>query len=126
MVAVIILAAAGVSFFFFKKHWLNNRYRRAALRELNTLGTGNDSKEELLEEVSILLRRVAVQAYGRSEVAPLSGDRWLAFLDRTGKTDRFSLGEARVLGTGLYQSSVEADMDRVIGIAKHWVKEHRR
>lgn len=127
VVTLLALAAISLGIFFIRKLWLRNRYRRAALRELHDLGTNpqNDQKE-LLKKLSTLLRRVAVQAYGRNEVAPLSGDRWLEFLDRTGQTNQFSQGAAKVLGSGLYQSTIEADMEQVRKLIQRWIKEHKR
>lgn len=127
ILALVISATVCMSTYLARKYWLKNRYRRAALRELKNFDiTGRDNKQALLEELSILLRRVAVQTYGRKQVAHLSGDKWIAFLDKTGNTDQFTMGEAKILGSGLYQSSIEADMDKVRGIIQRWIKEHRK
>ena len=126
IVLLVALASIILSILCVRNWWLCNRYRRTAIRELSNLKNNPQDNQQTLREISTLLRRVALQTYGRKNVAPLSGDQWLTFLDRTGKTDQFSQGPAKVLGCALYQSSVEADTKQVIQIIHKWIKEHRR
>ena len=106
-----------------------NRYRRAALAALAQLegsyAPGDEQTLPLLREVAALLRRAAIEAYGRSTVAQLSGDEWLAFLDRTGRTDQFGTGPGRALGTMLYQPALHADRNAVCRLAAQWLRRHR-
>ncbi|MCT4373510.1 DUF4381 domain-containing protein, partial [Yangia mangrovi] len=55
-----------------------NAYRRAALAELGRAGT--------TAELAAILRRAALAAFPRAEVASLTGADWTAFLSRTGKS----------------------------------------
>ena len=124
---LLALAAVFLVIFYLRKYWLQKRYRRAALQALGNISLHDEmNKQVLLEEMSALLRRVALQAYGREKVAPLTGEPWLIFLDDTGKTEQFTSGAAKVLGDGLYQSSVEADMEQVMLIVRNWIKGHRK
>src|SRR5690348_12337591 len=52
-----------------------NAYRRAALGELDAADA---------RDISAVLKRAALAAWPRGEVASLTGTAWLAFLDRTG------------------------------------------
>jgi len=127
IVLLLSLAAVVLVISYLRKYWLQRRYRRVALRELGNFSfNDNNNNQALLEEMTVLLRRVAIQTYGREKVAPLTGESWLAFLDSTGKTDQFTLGAAKVLAAGLYQSSVEADMEQVLLIVRNWIKGHRK
>lgn len=56
--------------------WRANAYRRAALSELRGLA-------DAPSEQAKLLRRTALVAFPRQDVASLIGDDWLGFLDRT-------------------------------------------
>ena len=77
-VLVLLLLWLGWRFW---KRWQANAYRREALRELGEIETAPERLPELL-------KRVALVAYPRAEVAELSGDAWLGFLDGTlGSTD---------------------------------------
>ena len=115
------------AFRFLHKYWQQNRYRRIAFRELQNLEqNAPDNPQILLENVSILLRRVALQAYGREKVSPLSGEQWLAFLDSTCGTDRFSTGPAKILGHGLYQQTPVFDARQVTQAVRQWIKGHKK
>jgi Domain of unknown function (DUF4381) len=91
-----------------------NAYRRAALAELETVEA---------RDISTVLKRAALVVWPRAEVAPLTGAAWLAFLDRTGRTDAFTSGPGRDLerlafgGTG--------NRDAILAAARDWVRNHR-
>jgi hypothetical protein len=60
-----------------------NRYRREALAELARLEAGLDeagARSRLVDAVPPLLKRVALAAWPRAEVAALSGATWVVFL----------------------------------------------
>ncbi len=110
--------------------WLRHRrrlkWRRAVLAELEALrreyvpGDG----AAYAENVSALLRRVALARYRRDEVAALSGDAWLAFLDRHGGGDAFRRGPGRVLGDALYRPRLEVDPDALTQVARDWIEKN--
>jgi hypothetical protein len=127
VVALITLVAVIAPMYFLRRRFLKNRYRKVALNKLSLLDSHNKGNAlVVLEEISAILRRVAMQTYGRRSVAPLAGDSWLEFLDTTGKTSKFSNGAARVLGSELYRPTVEADIEQILLIAAKWIKEHRQ
>lgn len=126
IVALVTLAALILALYLVRRYLRRTRYRRLAIRELEILMAREKDNRALLEKISALLRRVAIHAYGRQEVAPLSGTAWLAFLDRTGKTDRFSRGEGKILGDAIYRASPEADMAGVRRAAEKWIRGHRQ
>lgn len=130
MVALAACALMAWGGWWLWRYVRRNQYRRAALATLARLERDYDSGDEqtlpLLREMAALLRRVAIQAYGRSTVAPLSGDQWLAFLDRTGRTDQFSTGPGRALGTMLYQPALHVERSEVCRLAAQWLRRHRQ
>src|SRR5262245_13976995 len=96
--AVLVLAAwAGWSGW---KRWQAAAYRRAALAALQQLKartTDEAQRESALRELPELVKRAALAAFPRQQVASLSGAAWLAFLDRTGHTDAFTRGRGQLL-----------------------------
>jgi hypothetical protein len=72
----IVFAIASLLLLWFVVHqvrgWRKNRYRREALNELAHIE---------VTELSALLKRTALSAWPREEVAVLSGPAWLKFLD---------------------------------------------
>ncbi len=93
-----------------------NAYRRAALQEI--AAAGNDPAT-----VAQILRRTALTAFPRSEVAGLHGEDWLAFLDRTYGGTGFLRGPGQLLAVAPYAQSAEtADLTP---LAAEWVRCHR-
>ncbi|OIP44555.1 MAG: DUF4381 domain-containing protein [Deltaproteobacteria bacterium CG_4_10_14_3_um_filter_60_8] len=101
------------------------RYKKIALQALARLTASQDEARLLVPEIASLLRRVAIESYGRPAVARLTGAAWLEFLDRTGKTSQFSQGPGQVLGTALYQPDLAVDPAQVCEVVKTWIKGHR-
>lgn len=97
-----------------------------ALEELEHwhLRSAAGTDAEAAGELAALLKRAALTRYPRSAVARLSGDAWLAFLDASGATDRFSTGDGRVLGDLRYAPTVAFDADALHALARHWLRLH--
>jgi hypothetical protein len=66
---VVFIAAVGWRVY---RAWKRNAYRRAGVDLLRDAGTAYD--------VSVILKRVALAAFPREDVAALWGDEWYAFL----------------------------------------------
>ncbi|MGY0793771.1 DUF4381 domain-containing protein [Azospirillum argentinense] len=106
-----------------------NAYRREALRVLDALegDIGKADAALLAQRMASLLKRAALAAYPRSEVAGLDGASWLAFLDRTAGTDRFTTGPARRLPDLVY-GAAEGGTDalrEIAATARLWLRTHR-
>ena len=112
LIALALLAVLAL------RRWRANAYRRAALAAL--ADAGDDPAA-----IADIVRRTALAAYGRTEVASLYGAAWLAFLDRTGGGDGFTEGPGAVLAVSPYR----VDPERVPGLgelAARWVRRHGR
>lgn len=103
--------------------WQKNRYRREALAELKRLLTQGDSASALAG-MSELLKRTAVTAFPRGEVARLTGPEWFAFLDRTGGT-RFSSSLGEGLEQSVYLGSQDAADPALAAEVRRWIKRHQ-
>lgn len=106
---------------------------RAALRQLDDLGKAlarDGDRRRFVVGVSQLLRRLALVRYPREQVAGLSGDAWLAFLDATGGGSGFTQGAGLVLAESAYrpdafpnQDSYGAfDPERLSRLAADWIR----
>lgn len=119
-VAAVLLIATAV--------WLIRRWRQVtvaklALRELDALQKDSTlGMTEKLRRLSILLRRAGLSAYPREDVAGLTGEDWLEWLDRPLGTPRFSRGVGRALLDAPYRPVGDADMDRLIALCRDWLK----
>jgi len=104
------------------RHWILHRransYRRAALREIRA---AVDSPAALAE----ILRRTALVAFPRSQVAGLYGDEWLAFLEHTGGGKAFREAPGRAFARAPYAKDAGEAME-LAALAARWVRHHRR
>jgi len=74
--------------------------------------------------VSILLRRAAMVRHGRKEVAALTGDRWLAFLDRECSHKEFVNGVGACLVDAPYRRQQEVDVNSLASLVRSWMREN--
>ena len=96
--------------------WRANRARRIALRELAALSreyeqTGDGTR--LAKDLSELLRRALLAYAPRKDVAGLTGERWLAWLDRGLDEPVFENGAGRLISSLPYRDpeSMREDAD---------------
>ena len=91
-----------------------NAYRRQALLELERVEAC---------DISAVLKRAALVAWPRAEVASLTGETWRAFLDRTARTDAFTRGAGRDLEALAFGGP--GDASGVLAAARSWIRRHR-
>ena len=124
-IVALLVAAAGLVFQFVR-HRRANRYRREALAELARLQRAGAAPGQMLTQLSLLLRRTALAAFPREQVASLAGTAWLAFLDRTSSGRQFSEGDGRVLAGGPYQRTPpnDAELRSLAVLTRQWIRGH--
>jgi hypothetical protein len=112
--------------------WKSGAYRRAGLARLAQIEgqlASPGSEVAALRELSDLLKRVALAAFPRKQVAPLYGESWLRFLEHTCDSCTFTVGPGKLLNsvtsTGQEALHVNADHGReLIDFARRWIKGH--
>ena len=121
--AAVLLAALAAGLRLWLGHRRRTAYRRAALAELRTLAPALARGDPgALAALDRLIRRTALAAFPRAEVATLAGADWIAFLDRTGGAfDPY----AAPLVAGPYAPRPPAfDGPGLVGAARHWIARH--
>jgi Domain of unknown function (DUF4381) len=114
------------------QRWRAAAYRRAALAELQqlkTLAANPKQREAALQQVPELIKRTALAAFPRGDVASLSGMEWLRFLDRTGQTNAFTRGRGQLLPELAYDPRGTAQMDasaveELFSVVRRWIDRH--
>ena len=115
------------------RRWSDNRYRRVALGELQ-LHAENMQQEALrdfsLRQIPVLLKRTALSAYPRNQVASLAGKDWHQFLNSKLKDSSFTESAATTLDTISYSSGTLSGIDSravavLINASRHWLKHHQ-
>ncbi len=120
---ILVLTLLALSIYFGRSHLRRNRYRKYALQQLNELEQTNTS--HYLQQLNRLLKQTAMAANPSTEIAGLSGQQWLAFLDSSGNNTDFSQGAAQALLEGPYAPSVtDLNIAELHKIAEQWIKKH--
>jgi len=105
-----------------------NRYRRAALAELEQIRSAAASNPAALVTLPELVKRVAFQVAAREKVASLSGDAWLTFLDKSYRGTGFTTGPGRLLPALSYRgpSSIAPEQAAsLMDLVATWIRRHR-
>jgi hypothetical protein len=123
ILAVALLAVLAIALARVIARYRRNAYRRAALCELETIGQPDDCLRAQL--LSSLLKRTALVAYPREQIASLSGGAWLAFLDETRETDAFTNGAARQLTALTFGAVAKSDGATILAEARRWIRHHK-
>jgi hypothetical protein len=103
------------------------RAARAALQRVFADHRRHGDPQRLLQELSVLLRRIALSYFPRPQVASLSGDAWLGFLDqglvRVGAQPGFLRGPGRVLAEGPFaRDPTPVDSRALERLCRAWVE----
>jgi hypothetical protein len=114
------------------RRWRAATSRRLALAELRRLeARAGDAAQRAsaLQELPVLLKRTALAAFPRQEVASLSGNAWLAFLDRTGHTSAFTHGLGQLLPVLSYDPDAAGrlaayEVTELFDVVATWIQHH--
>jgi hypothetical protein len=99
-------------------HWRRNRYRRVAIRELKTIEAS---------AIPSLLKRTALAAWPREQVASLSAEQWLRFLEKHAPGKELSKEAGRLLVEVDYREA-RLTAEQEIALRKaagDWIRGHR-
>lgn len=132
LLALSALALAWISYRSLRR-WIANRYRRAALRELQSLANeiqSTERRDSALRQLPVLLKRTALSVYPRSQVASLSGDHWYDFLNSQLGKAAFT-GSSRSLldrisySTGDLKRVNAQEVSDLLQAVKYWLTHHQ-
>ena len=133
-----LLALLGVIMLLYVLYRLRGALRRyhvyrAALRDLERIEAGSDARTDtvaLIAALSIWLRRVCISLGSAEQVAGLSGEAWLAWLDRELPERPFASGPGRILALGPYRSHLPAaaavEAEALPALCRTWLRTQRR
>lgn len=99
------------------RHYLRQAYRREALAAIR-------ASRLSVTELAALLKRVALTAYPREQVAGLTGQAWLQWLTETsGLTVPPAVAE--MLTRTVYTGAGAPETAELIAFIKRWIRRHR-
>jgi len=124
LLAVLLIVTGLLKLTKIARRWWQNRYRREALRQLVAL-----SESQQLAALPHYLKVTALQAYSREQVAGLSGQDWLTFLDAHCEGVSFSSEPGKRLLEIAYAPPLHQVLDsdqakQLIQMSRHWIHKH--
>lgn len=124
LLAVLLPLVIAAAVYLFKR-----LRRRTALKTAGKLLAAirrnqRPDKLQTLAALSALLRRVAISTAPRADVAGLSGQAWLAYLDASFQDAPFSQGVGRCLADAPYRQTApdDADLEALFKLCERWLK----
>jgi hypothetical protein len=123
VVALVVLALLAWFALRARRRWLNNAYRRAALASIEAMRTDAADATQL----PFILRRSALAAYERRDVASLRGTDWTGWLNESAGRELFSADAALTLDRLAYGQEVlaPAEIEPLLAASRDWVRLHR-
>ncbi|MCK5816357.1 MAG: DUF4381 domain-containing protein [Flavobacteriaceae bacterium] len=104
------------------QHYKKNAYRRVAINQLSSI---NIESNKNINKIAILLKSVAITAYGRKEVAALYGDEWLLFLESKGQNTSFTKYSEPFLAIQNNNQNINtATKKEILSLTKKWIQTH--
>lgn len=131
VLAALILLLLGSATILSVKYYQRNSYRRQALRWLQARETAllpNGAIAQLVYEINMVLKGIAMRRYGRRQVAALGGRQWITMLNKTMKRPLFDDRDEILLTQRIYQSPAGIPPDDAADFAiksKTWIQRHR-
>lgn len=132
LLGILLCILIGVSIFALWRHRRQNRYKKFALAELETIKRNDDkySNALLAQALSAVLKKTALSAYphSRHRLAALYGETWLDFLDRSLKKPTPQMPDKSWINKMYqpYAGSESIDRTALQHYARHWVKHHAK
>jgi hypothetical protein len=135
LVCAALLLTLALGLYYGLKNYRKQAYRRAALKALvqleqDTMQPGYSLLKDRSLESSLvhLLKRTALSAYPRSDVARLIGHEWLIFMDNKASMNAFNTELGRRLLDNRFAPQPQrldaATASQLLQITKQWIKKH--
>jgi len=130
LLALAVLAIA-IGCYFLLKHYRANAYRRLALQQLQTIHTHLDQsngsdKHSAVSDTNALLKSVALRQFPRHDIASLSGEAWLSFLNTTRHSESTDTEFVNNFANAAYRAQIpELDTEQLFRASKNWIAKHR-
>lgn len=134
VVIVLLLTALGFATYKGYRYRQMKQQQTAMFKALTRLDKDlqhhqtSTEKSAAITQMNQLLRRLALMHFPRQQVASLTGQQWLAFLDKTGNTTAFSQGAGRILADAPYAAQLPDTFDQqgLVTAIKQWLTHIHR
>jgi hypothetical protein len=97
------------------------KFALTKLNQYKELIATNPQDINIAAEISMLIRRTALHYFRREDIAGLSGDNWLDFLNRSGDTTQFTGAVGRILIDAPYRNNDTTDLTPLFTLTLTWL-----
>ena len=127
LVGVLILIALVYAGLWLYRLWRKNRYRKQALKEAEKLFNNylqHQDERRFAHDCNRLLKKVALHAYPKQDIASLSGQNWLEFLATTGNNNVFLDDSGEALGDQRFNPDWTPNVSALKNLTLNWIRKH--
>ena len=127
LAGVVLLCGLFALLYLRRRHRCRGAARQAMqeLHQLRDTWRRQQDAAACARTLSRLLRRFAMAAFPRRDVAALTGEHWLRFLDQQGGDGRFNDGPGRWLIEAPYRPDAPASVDEVATLVEDWIRHNQ-
>ena len=128
LVGVLVAVAVGAWLWQRRRRRLRSAVYQAQVELQRLRGClATSEPAALVQDLSVLLRRLAICLYPRGDAAGLTGSAWLQFLDRAAPGAGFGCDDSRVLLDAPYRRQLSRqELEPLFSLCERWIDAHRR
>lgn len=129
VLGALLLLFLIISAWLLYKHYNRNKYRSIALEFLRQKEKEFHSQKDysqLVYESNMIMKRIAMTYFDRSNVASLREDNWKSFLNDTGRKEIFTNDDMKVLASLYAATPTEQAATQFMVNTKWWIRKHKR
>ena len=122
ILALLILLP--IIFWAMRKFMARRQLRKQSLAALTSIETSfgqHQNQQQLVSELSILLRRICISRFPRADVASLNGEAWTTFLNS--QANSFDADTCQALSSGPFQRQCDINSQALINACRDWIKQ---
>ena len=124
LLAIVILVII-VSLVFLHLRKKKKRYKDSIINDFRKTieNTYQKKPREVLQDISVYLKRVALQKFPNEPVKTLHGQQWLEFLDAKLKQQNFKNTKANMLENSYRLVELDrATLNEIMAVAEQWLR----
>lgn len=119
-----VAAIALIGMMQWRAWWRRIRYRREAVAELKLIASKAEADPAAAAaDIAALIKRTALAAYPREQVASLYGVRWAQFICSVADNDPVIADAAEQITLAAYRNDIDGRL--LIDPARRWIQVHR-
>ena len=128
VILLVVLFIVGVFIAARMRHKKRNAYRGQGILAIEALKDKEVSDSNILK-INSILKACALQAYNREDIAILSGEKWVDFLNKKAKHVNFIGASKTILSKGPYEKFNsegfnQNEFDDLVALSIKWIKSH--